>query len=125
MTVFKLYSFVRRYVHGQRCVFPGGIIGDDNPMQCPPSRYVEILDFSSAAVLTAKGMLPALLPTPKGKPGTLVPSSIIRSEDFPFFLHDVETHLPCVITTLALKQPYDAYMIHADGIVGVKVRSLL
>ncbi|KAF8169646.1 hypothetical protein BJ912DRAFT_1067113 [Pholiota molesta] len=110
-----------RYVHGQRCIFPGGIIGDDNPMQCPPSRYVEILDFSSAAVLTSKGMLPALLPTPKGKPGTLVPSSIVRSEDFSFFLHDVETHLPCVITTLALKQPYDAYMIHADGIVGVKM----
>jgi hypothetical protein len=53
-----------------------------------------------------------------------VPSSIIRTKDFPFFLNDVETHLPCVITTLALKQPYDAYMIHAHGIIGVNVRSL-
>jgi hypothetical protein len=84
---------------------------------------VEILDFSFAAVQTAKGMLSMPFPTPKGKPGTLVPSSIIRENDVPFFRADVETHLPCVITTLDLKQPYDAYMIHADGVIGVNVRS--
>ncbi|KAF8171466.1 hypothetical protein BJ912DRAFT_119761 [Pholiota molesta] len=113
-----------RHVHGQRCVYPGGIIGNEGPMWAPGSRYVEILDFSFAAVQTAKGMLSMPFPTPKGKPGTLVPSSIIRENDVPFFRADVETHLPCVITTLDLKQPYDAYMIHADGVIGVNINEI-
>lgn len=64
-----------------------------------------------------------LLTTSTGKPGKLLLSNIIRTTDVPFFLDDVKTYLPCVISTLDLMHVYDAYMIHADGIVGVNVRS--
>jgi hypothetical protein len=92
-----------------------------------PSRYVDVLDFSLAAVLSAKGVLPKhrAAPSPKEKPRTPLPSSIISIGDVPFFVDDVETYLPCVISKLDFKQVHEAYMIHDDGIIGLNVRSQL
>ncbi|KAF8169636.1 hypothetical protein BJ912DRAFT_999277, partial [Pholiota molesta] len=117
-----------RYIHGQRYVLPasGRNINDDAHMT-NPSRYVDVLDFSLTAVLSAKGVLTKLraTPSPNKKPRTPLPSSIISVEDVPFFVDDVETHLPCLISTLDFTQVHEAYMIHDDGIIGLNVRSQL
>jgi hypothetical protein len=98
-------------------------------MVWPPRSAAYIFDFSLAAVLSAKGALPMQPPSsssvPMGKPGTLLPPSVIRAETVPIFLADVETYLPCVMSTLDFKKIYPTYMIYADGIVGIHVRPRL
>jgi hypothetical protein len=115
----------RRYVHGQRVVFTGRNIGEDGQMVWPPRTAAYIFDFSLAAVLSAKGALEMPSSFPTGKPGTLLPPSVICAETVPFFLEDVETYLPCVMSTLEFKVIYPTYMIYADGIVGIHVRPQL
>ncbi|KAF8192077.1 hypothetical protein BJ912DRAFT_962766 [Pholiota molesta] len=95
---------VKRYVHGQRVVFPGRNIG-------VYGLSLHIFDFSLAAVLFAKGIL--------GITGTLLAPSTISAETVPLFLEDVTTHLPCVLSRRDFEQIYETYMIYADGIVGI------
>ncbi|KAF8192055.1 hypothetical protein BJ912DRAFT_1142196 [Pholiota molesta] len=111
---------LRRYVHGQRVVFTGKNIGEDGQMVWPPRSAPYIFDFSLAAVLSAKSALEMPSSFPTGKPGTLLPRSVICAETVPFFLEDVETYLPCVMSTLEFKVIYPAYMIYADGMVGIR-----
>jgi hypothetical protein len=88
---------------------------------------VEVLNFSLAAVLSAKGVLiptsPLLPSSARDKLGTLSTSSTIYAGEVPFLRNEVETHLPYVSYKRDLKQTHAEYMIHADGIVGVNVRS--
>jgi hypothetical protein len=109
--------FACRCVYGQRAVLT------DYTTDSPP-HAVDLFDFSLAAVLSAKGILDApSTAAAKGHPGRLLSSSTIRAEeDVPLFLDDVETHLPCVRSTLDLKEICIAYMLYADGIIGVNVR---
>jgi hypothetical protein len=105
-----------RYVYGQRAIWTraSGTAGGSHPEK--PANTIEVLDFSLAAVLSAKD-------AEKGKRGTLVAASTIHVGEPPIFRHDVETCLPCVSTVWNLKREYALYMIYADGIVGVDVRS--
>lgn len=107
----RIEPLARRHVHGQRVVFPGNSMGEDGHTS-ELSRSV--LDFSLAAALFANGA-----------PGKLLPPSTVRTQEVPVFLNDVETRLPCVMSTLDLKQSYTMYMIYADGIVCARVRSQL
>jgi hypothetical protein len=109
------YPFACRYVHGQRVVFPGRNIG-------VYGLSLYIFDFSLAAVLFAKGMSSSFT---NGEPGTLLAPSTISAETVPLFLEDVTTHLPCVLSRRDFEQIYETYMIYADGIVGIDVRSQL
>ncbi|KAF8169657.1 hypothetical protein BJ912DRAFT_888365 [Pholiota molesta] len=105
----------RRCIYGQRALFAA--------YTTKPPYAVDVFDFSLAAVLSAKGILDSpSTAAAKGHPGRLLPSSTIRTEDAPLFLDDVETHLPCVRSTLDLKEIRIAYMLYADGIIGVNVR---
>jgi hypothetical protein len=123
VTVLTISVFVRRYIYGQRAVFIKHSIGTGTTSE--PSRTAEVFDFSLAAVLSAQGSLDTRSASPRGQPGKLLPASAIRTEDVPLFLDDVETHLPCVISTLHLTQSCSACMIYADGIIGVNVRPAL
>jgi hypothetical protein len=110
-----IICFVCRCIYGQRALFAA--------YTTKPPYAVDVFDFSLAAVLSAKGILDApSTAAAKGHPGRLLPSSTIRTEDAPLFLDDVETHLPCVRSTLDLKEIRIAYMLYADGIIGVNVR---
>ncbi|KAF8168775.1 hypothetical protein BJ912DRAFT_196465 [Pholiota molesta] len=118
-----------RYIHGQRVVWtrPSTDAIELNP-ESPPNT-MEVLDFSLAAVFSAKNDVPLSPLLEKGKRGTLVASStihaavssMIHAEQPPLLKHDVVTHLPCVSTELILKQAYSMYMIYEHGIVGVDV----
>ncbi|KAF8190061.1 hypothetical protein BJ912DRAFT_353375 [Pholiota molesta] len=114
-----------RYIHGQRVIFPERIYGANDALEEVPNS-MEVLDFSLAAVLSAKGIPIPMSASPpsssQSKPGTLMPSSTIHAGEVPIFEGDVETHLPCVSYKRDLKQTYAAYMIHADGIVGVNMK---
>lgn len=90
-----------------------------------PPNTIEVLDFSLAAVLSAKDVSPMSPLLEKCKLSTLVTSSTIHAGQLPIFKHDVETHLPYVSTEWNLKQPYSVYMIYEGGIIGVDVRSQL
>ncbi|KAF8166403.1 hypothetical protein BJ912DRAFT_1067939 [Pholiota molesta] len=92
-----------KYVYGQRAIWTRASTAPNT---------IEVLDFSLAAVLSAKDV-------EKGKRGTLVAASTIHVGQPPIFKHDVETCLPCVSTVWNLKREYALYMIYADGIVGV------
>jgi hypothetical protein len=122
----SLAPYIRRYIHGQRVIFPERIYGANDALEEVPNS-MEVLDFSLAAVLSAKGIPIPMSASPpsssQSKPGTLMPSSTIHAGEVPIFEGDVETHLPCVSYKRDLKQTYAAYMIHADGIVGVNVCS--
>jgi hypothetical protein len=122
-----VFCFVPRCIYGQRAVLKQ-VIGTTEP-----SGAIDIFDFSLAAVLSAQGSLDTHTPSssPKGQPGKLSPSSVIRTEDVPLFLDDVETRLPCVISTLHLSccsafmidtQHDPIYMMYADGIIDTNVR---
>ncbi|KAF8192046.1 hypothetical protein BJ912DRAFT_1041417 [Pholiota molesta] len=105
--------------HWRRCVYGQRAVLTDYTTELP--HAVELFDFSLAAVLSAKGILDAPSPAAaEGHPGRLLSSSTIRAEeDVPLFLDDVKTHLPCVQSTLDLKEISIAYMLYADGIIGV------
>jgi hypothetical protein len=112
-SAYILY-FACRCVYGQRAV-----VAENTPER---PHAVDLLDFSLAAVLSAKGLLDVpSTTTAKGHPGRLLLSSTLPKGDVPLFLDDVETHLPCVRSTLALREIRPAYMLYADGIIGVNV----
>ncbi|KAF8171138.1 hypothetical protein BJ912DRAFT_911666, partial [Pholiota molesta] len=94
-------SHWRRSAYGQRAVLAA-------------PYAVDVFDFSLAAVLSVQGILGAPAAASEiGKPGHLLPSSVIRTEDVPLFLDDVETHLPCVRSTLKL-DACRGYILYAD-----------
>ncbi|KAF8190083.1 hypothetical protein BJ912DRAFT_353933 [Pholiota molesta] len=115
-----------RYIHGQRVVLPALTDGANGKLEEVPNS-VEVLNFSLAAVLSAKGVLiptsPLLPSSARDKPGTLSSSSTIYAGEVPFLRKDVETHLPYVSYKRDLKQTHAEYMIHADGIVGVNMKA--
>jgi hypothetical protein len=106
---------VRRNVYGQHAVLRRSRSVTKEP-------YLDVFDFSRAAVVAAQGSLDPPSSSAEGTPGCLLLSSAIRTEDVALFLDDVETHLPCVHYTLDLMQSHGAYMIYADGIMVVDVR---
>jgi hypothetical protein len=117
--------FVPRCIYGQRAVLKQDIDTTE------PSGAIDIFDFSLAAVLSAQGSLDTHTPSPSPKGQPLSPSSVIRIEDVPLFLDDVETRLPYVISTLHLSccsafmidtQHDPIYMMYADGIIDTNVR---
>ncbi|KAF8169643.1 hypothetical protein BJ912DRAFT_888360 [Pholiota molesta] len=106
--------------HWRRCVYGQRAVVAENTPERP--HAVDLLDFSLAAVLSAKGLLDVpSTTTAKGHRGRLLLSSTLPKGDVPLFLDDVETHLPCVRSTLALREIRPAYMLYADGIIGVNV----
>lgn len=56
-------------------------------------------------------------------PGKLLSSSKIDTSQCTLLEDDVETHLPCVSFTANLEGRYARFMIYADGIIGLNVRS--
>jgi hypothetical protein len=117
-----------RNIHGQRVVCPVyHDLNEDVPLRAVPgpTSWVQVLDFSRAAVLAAKSLSsePSPLREPPDKSQVLISSGVVRARDLRFFKDDVETRLPFVRTTVNLGQKYSAFMIYGDGIVGVRVRS--
>jgi hypothetical protein len=112
-----------RYVYGQRAIWTRPLMDAVELHPGRPPNTIEVLDFSLAAVLSAKDVFPVSSLSEKGKHGTLVAPSTIHVGQLPIFKHDVETHLPYVSTEWNLKKEYALYMIYADGIIGVDVRS--
>jgi hypothetical protein len=91
-----------------------------------PPNTIEILDFSLAAVSSAKGVSPIPPLLENGKRSRLVgPSMLVAGRmGIGFFKDDVGTHLPCVSMEWELQREYALYMIYEDGIIGVDVSSL-
>ncbi|KAF8199013.1 hypothetical protein BJ912DRAFT_686105 [Pholiota molesta] len=99
-----------RYVHGQRAAFPG---------RGSSSTDIEVFDFSLAAVLSAKGCIPA----PSASSWELSSSTRVGpSYDCPFFADNFSTYLPYVRITRDVKLQYSDVLIYADGIVCMKNR---
>ncbi|KAF8194949.1 hypothetical protein BJ912DRAFT_159947 [Pholiota molesta] len=98
-------SYDKRYVHGQRAAFPGrGLSSTD----------IEIFDFSLAAVLSAKGYIPA----PSASSWELSSSTRVGPlHDCPFFADNFSTYLPYVHITRDVKVKYLDVLIYADGLV--------
>ncbi|KAF9472986.1 hypothetical protein BDN70DRAFT_937775 [Pholiota conissans] len=108
----QVYEWTR-FVHGQRVIFSPS----------PTSDIVHVLDFSLAAVLTATGALPTTsLPTSTESPMamgfSLLPEEEIE-DTVPLFLDGIVTRLPCVLIRRTLWRRYPAYMVYADGVIGV------
>jgi hypothetical protein len=111
-TLLNLSQFYARsrYVHGQRAAFPG---------RGSSSTDIEVFDFSLAAVLSAKGCIPA----PSATSWELSSSTRVGpSYDCPFFADNFSTYLPYVRITRDVKLQYSDVLIYADGIVCMKNR---
>ncbi|KAF8192081.1 hypothetical protein BJ912DRAFT_962779 [Pholiota molesta] len=126
----RVQGFKFRNIHGQRVVCPVyHDLNEDVPLRAVPgpTSWVQVLDFSRAAVLAAKSLSsePPPLREPPDKSQVLISSGVVRARDLRFFKDDVETRLPFVRTTVNLGQKYSAFMIYGDGIVGVRVRTHL
>jgi hypothetical protein len=89
----------RRFVHGQRVIYPAPSKYDDRY-----SGVVNILDFSRAAVQTSSA--------------TRDPSR----RNLPFLEVEVASYLPFARSTLTCKYEYSVIMLYGDGIVGISVR---
>jgi hypothetical protein len=105
LTLSQLFG---RYIHGQRVAFAGrGRSGTD----------VVVFDFSLAAVLSAKGCIPApSVPSWELSSSTLIDSS----HECPFFADDFSTYLPYVHTTRDIKLKWSDILFCADGLVCMK-----
>jgi hypothetical protein len=95
---------LRRYVYGQRAAFACSKTG------------IDVFDFSLAAVLSAKGCIPA--PSASGASWELSLSTRVGPlHECPFFEDNFSTYLPYVHITRDVKQKYMSVMIYADGLV--------
>jgi hypothetical protein len=113
-----------RHVHGQCIVFC------HKSSRASSSASIEILDFSLAATFSVKRHLSMLPASSKNDNWEFRLSNHIEATkghslvcDHPFFEDDIWTCLPYVCITRDLKQKYTEFMVHADGVVGVKVCS--
>ncbi|KAF9475481.1 hypothetical protein BDN70DRAFT_249595 [Pholiota conissans] len=93
-----------RYVHGQRVVLQGREANYDGEDRL---NYVEVLDFSPAAV-SSVGCSSLM---------SLSSNRFSKVQRGVFLVNDLETHLPCVSTVRDLRRSYLWYMINVDSIV--------
>ncbi|KAF8194952.1 hypothetical protein BJ912DRAFT_160020 [Pholiota molesta] len=108
-------TYDKRYIHGQRAAFACSGV---------PSADIDVFDFSLAAVLSAKGCIPA--PIPSGTIWDLSLSTRVGPlHDCPFFADNFSTYLPYVHIMRGLALDYTGVIVYADGLVctnGLSVR---
>ncbi|KAF9482990.1 hypothetical protein BDN70DRAFT_929644 [Pholiota conissans] len=106
-----------QYIHGQRVAFSA--TGAHWEKNRTITNSVAILDFSIAAVASARRTLPSAL-SPARRPGKLLPQSTIKASQISLFKGDIESYLPCVCSIWDFSGKFTAFQaIHTDGVITV------
>ncbi|KAF9476574.1 hypothetical protein BDN70DRAFT_923207 [Pholiota conissans] len=135
-----LNPYFPRYIHGQRAIFSGPTDHVGGEFDFSYTKRAGILDFSLTAVSFARAsssrvppdvdsnaLLSTFISSPEMlqfscKEPTLLPPSTVRTSDLPLLVNDLETCLPCVLTTKDFGDKlYAGYMIYGDGILGLDI----